>query len=228
MSSHPPDTPALRRGFAVVDVETSGLDPARHRVIEVAVTQLDPTGRSQREWSSLVRVPGSTGPVHVHGLTSESLKDAPNFADIAPQLADLLRDRILVAHNAAFDWSFLAMEARRSRIELPVSERLCTWHLAKALQLPTSNLRLGTLAEHWGIPVDQAHRAGDDVRVLVQVLGHCLDEAAQAGTPLPLEPCAPLSRWWRLAALRHRARREWRRHTRRVRHAVREFRGRNA
>lgn len=215
--------PPLRRGFAVVDVETSGLDPVRHRVIEVAVTQLTSAGRIEREWSSLVRVPGGTGPVHIHGLTTDDLRDAPTFAELVDELCGLLDGRILVAHNAAFDWAFLAAEAARAQAELPVSERLCTVHLARSLDLPTSNLRLGTLAEHWSIPVDTAHRAPDDVRVLVDVLRHCLERAGQRGIAMPLEECSPMPGFWRvrltLTRWRRTARQRWRR--------VRRSRGRS-
>ena len=203
--------PPARRGFAVVDVETSGLDPLRHRVIEVAVTQLTPSGGLEREWSSLVRARGGTGPVHIHGLSDDDVRDAPGFADLVDELSELLDGRILVAHNAAFDWAFLAAEARRAGRQLPVGERLCTWHLARALDLPTANLRLGTLAEHWNIPVENAHRAGDDVRVLVGVLRHCLDAAGRDGVPLPLESCAPLPHFWRTQARWQRARTKVRR-----------------
>lgn len=209
--------PPVRRGFAVVDVETSGLDPTRHRVIEVAVTQLSPSGVVEREWSTLLRPRGGTGPVHVHGITGADLRGAPRFAEVAPTLRHLLEGRILVAHNAAFDWAFLAHEAARSRVALPVEERLCTVTLARQLGIPSRNLRLGTLADHWNIPVTQAHRAADDVRVLVEILRRCLDEAGRQRSPLPLEVCLPARRWWRLAGVQHRFRRRLRSAARRSR-----------
>ena len=86
MSAPSAPTPSLRRGFAVVDVETSGLDPTKHRVIEVAVTQLSPAGVVESEWSTLVRARGGTGPVHIHGLTDHDLRDAPTFAEVAGTL----------------------------------------------------------------------------------------------------------------------------------------------
>ena len=216
MSAPSAPTPSLRRGFAVVDVETSGLDPTKHRVIEVAVTQLSPAGVVESEWSTLVRARGGTGPVHIHGLTDHDLRDAPTFAEVAGTLRGLLEGRILVAHNAVFDWTFLAHEAARAHTSLPVEERLCTVTLARQLGIPSRNLRLGTLAEHWGIPVTQAHRAADDVHVLVDVLRQCLDEAGRQRSPLPLEQCLPAARWWLLAGVAHR----WKRRARGARRAT--------
>ena len=63
------------------------------------------------------------------------LAGQPCFADIAEHLAPLLRGRILVAHNAAFDYAFLAAEARRCDTELPVTSVLCTLELAALLDL---------------------------------------------------------------------------------------------
>lgn len=183
--------PATRRGFAVVDVETTGLDPSKHRVIEVAVTQVSPDGEVEQAWSSLVFTWGSTGPVHIHGLTRAMLFDAPTFAEVMPTLRQLLDGRILVAHNAAFDWLFLATEAARARSALPVEERLCTVNLARALAIPATNLKLSTLADHWGIDPGRSHRAADDVATLVQVLVRCLDESGRQSAPLPLEACSP-------------------------------------
>ena len=112
--------------------------------------------------------------------------------------------------------AFLAHEAARAHTSLPVEERLCTVPLARQLGIPSRNLRLGTLAEHWGIPVTQAHRAADDVHVLVDVLRQCLDEAGRQRSPLPLEQCLPAARWWRLAGVAHR----WKRRARGARRAT--------
>lgn len=189
--------PALRFGFAVVDVETTGLDPAQHRIIEIAVTLVSAAGVIEREWSSLVHVDGDTGPVHIHGLTPQHLVGAPTFPELLPVLSELLANRILVAHNAEFDWNFLAYEAARAGSKLPVEERLCTVHLARQLQISSPNYKLATLAKHWQIDPGNAHRAEDDVRTLVKILDHCLSEAAQQGAALPLEAChhPRLSRW---------------------------------
>lgn len=188
----------MRCGFAVVDVETTGLDPDKHRVIEVALTQVSVDGEVTREFSTLVRTRGETGPVHIHGLTPEHLADAPTFRQIADELAQLLEGRILVAHNAAFDWDFLSREAARAGVSLPVSERLCTVNLARCLAITAPNYKLTTLAEHWGIDAGTSHRASDDVATLVGVLRHCLSEAGRQGAGLPLETCAPPSgaKWW--------------------------------
>ena len=178
-------------GYAVVDVETSGLSPAHHRVLQVAVTQVEPDGSLGRSWSSLLDPGCDPGPVHVHGLTRERLAGAPQYQEIAASLDEHLRGRVLVAHNARFDWGFLAAESERARAPLSVTQRMCTLALSRSLDLPVSNLTLATVAAYWGVVQQRAHDATDDVRVLVEVLRHSLAAADRLGMSLPLTACGP-------------------------------------
>ena len=187
--TQPARLPQTRFGFALVDVETTGLDLQHDRVIEIAVRLMDVDGTVTQDWSTLVHTRRDPGPVHIHGLTADHLADAPTFAQLAPELARLLDGRILVAHNAEFDWGFLSREAARVGMTLPVSERLCTVNLARRLHIDAPNFKLSTLASHWGVDVGTAHQASDDVATLAEVLRFCLAEAGQQGAALPLEPC---------------------------------------
>ncbi|MEZ0494617.1 exonuclease domain-containing protein [Kineococcus sp. TBRC 1896] len=181
-----------RHRYAVLDVETTGLRPeAGDRVVQVAVCLVDPRGVVERSWSTLVDPRRDPGPVHVHGITRERLAGAPVFADIAPVVAELLTGRVFVAHNAGFDWKFLDAEMSAAGVRLPSRERLCTWKLAQRLQLPVENLKLSTLAAHWGIAQLRAHDAADDTRVLVEVLREELTLAQRAKVDLPLVRFAP-------------------------------------
>ena len=177
------------QSWAVVDVETSGFQPDSGRVLSVAALVLDPAGRPQQRFSSLVDAGVDPGPAHVHGLTRERLAGAPRFDQIAPELLGMLDGRILVAHNAAFDHRFLAAEVERAGLKLPVEQRLCTLALSRRLGLAVSDHRLATLAAYWGVPQERAHDALDDVTVLARILTHSLLLAAQLDLPLPLVGC---------------------------------------
>ncbi|MEU3853463.1 DEDDh family exonuclease [Streptomyces sp. NPDC029554] len=177
--------------WAVVDVETSGLVARRDRVLSLAVVVLGPDGEQTDEFSTLLDPGCDPGPVHVHGLTSERLRGAPAFDQVAPRIAAMLRDRVLVAHNAQFDYDFLAHEFARAGTALPVTRRLCTLALNRRVDPPTEDLRLGTLAAHYGVHQVRAHDALDDTRVLVGVLRESLREAARLELPLPFVSCPP-------------------------------------
>lgn len=172
--------------YVVVDVETSGTDPQTDRVLSIAALTLHPDGTVDRTLHTLLNPGVDPGPTNIHGLTSAMLAGQPDYATIAPALADLLRGRILVAHNVAFDYAFLAAEARRSGTELPVTTALCTVELARSLNLGTNSLSLAALAHHWGITQTNPHDALDDARVLAAILRHALTTAAHRSIALPL------------------------------------------
>ncbi|GAB2938739.1 hypothetical protein GCM10027028_44540 [Streptomyces sundarbansensis] len=186
-----PVLPEYFHDWALVDVETSGLRPGRDRVLSLAVVTLDGYGRQTGAFSTLLNPGCDPGPVHVHGLTRARLAGSPPFEEIAPQLGALLSGRVLVAHNAQFDYDFLAHEFARVRSWVPVSRRLCTLALNRLIAPATPNLKLGTLAAHYGVRQDRAHDAQDDVRVLTGILQGSLDAAGRLGLDLPLLACPP-------------------------------------
>ncbi|MFE2049131.1 DEDDh family exonuclease [Streptomyces sp. NPDC059459] len=185
---------AYPQGYAVVDVETTGL--ARDdRIISAAVYRLDARGEVEDHWYTLVDPQRDPGPVWIHGLTSEALRGAPLFPDVAEEFAARLDGRVLVAHNAVFDWQMIAREYARAKREVPVRQRLCTIALAKALDLPLPNHKLESLAAHFGVVQQRAHHALDDARVLAEAFRPSLLAAAAGGVRLPLLECRPLTEW---------------------------------
>ncbi|MEU9733616.1 DEDDh family exonuclease [Streptomyces sp. NPDC048002] len=185
---------AYPQGYAVVDVETTGL--ARDdRIISAAVYRLDARGEVEDHWYTLVNPERDPGPVWIHGLTSEALEGAPLFPDIAEEFSARLADRVLVAHNAVFDWQMISREYARARSEAPVRQRLCTIALSKELGLPLPNHKLESLAAHFGVVQQRAHHALDDARVLAEAFRPSLRAAAEGGVRLPLHECRPLTEW---------------------------------
>jgi len=177
-----------RDGWVVVDVETSGFRPGHARVLSVAALAIDSEGKVEHSVVSLVNPGVDPGPTHIHGITTEMLEDQPVFAEIAGDLADLMHGRTLVAHNAGFDYSFLTAEAEIAGVVLPIDRVMCTVELARRLELGLQNLRLETLARHWGVPQTRAHDAFDDALVLSRVLWPALQRARQRDVWLPVRP----------------------------------------
>ncbi len=175
-------------GWAVVDVETSGFRPGVARILSLAVLGLDREGHVEQSFVSLLNPGVDPGPTHVHGLTAAMLEDQPQFADVVGDVVEVLRGRTLVAHNVAFDHAFLAAEAELADAELPVDSVMCTVELARRLELGLDNLRLETLAAHWGVAQERPHDAFDDARVLTGVLAPALDRARELDVWLPVHP----------------------------------------
>lgn len=169
-----------------MDVETSGFRPGQARIVSLAALAVGDDGNVEHSLATLLDPGVDPGPTHVHGLTAEMLTGQPRFADVADDLVEILRGRTLVAHNVGFDYAFLAAEAELVGVELPVDTVMCTVELARRLQLGTENLRLETLAAHWGATQLRPHDALDDALVLAQILKPLLARARERRSWLPV------------------------------------------
>lgn len=166
--------------FAVVDLETSGLRAETDSILQVAVVLLDAGGRRLHEWSSYVRPPrrwrSPLGPVEIHGIRRRDVVAAPTLARILPIVADLVRGRVLVAHNAPFDLGFLRAAARRTGVELAHTGTLCTLQLSRQLgDRGQVNHKLASLCAEFGVDPGRAHHALYDARAAGAVLPHLLE-----------------------------------------------------
>jgi DNA polymerase-3 subunit epsilon len=172
--------------FAVVDTETTGLDPRRgHRIIELAVVRVGSELDVEDEWDSLLNPDRNVGASAIHGIHFADVENAPRFADIAGDVLDLLGGEILVTHNRRFDVAFLAAEFRRVGYAFK-PDALCTLELAEELGLPS---RLRDCCERLGVPCELGHAASVDARAVACVLPQLLEEASEAGLPLRFAPC---------------------------------------
>jgi len=156
-------------GFAVVDLETTGLFTGRgDRVLEIAVVHVDEAGAITGEWQTLVNPSRDLGPQRIHGIVAADILGAPSFADIAPALIDLLAGRVLVAHNASFDVGFLTAEFERLGYSFSVTP-LCTMRLAREF-IPGAGRSLSDCCDAYGITLENAHRASVDARATAELL----------------------------------------------------------
>ena len=175
--------------FAVVDIETSGLSLRRHRILQVAVVTIE-DGAVVDEWSSLVRLRWPwqrVGARSVHGIDRRSLRTAPDRRHVIRELADRLEGSVFTAHNAAFDWSFIARAARRERVALPPVQQLCTLRLSRRLDPDrTASHRLDDLCLRYDVTNSRPHDALQDARATAAVLQHLLT-ANQVAAPGDLD-----------------------------------------
>ena len=162
--------------YVVLDTETTGLAPERDRIVWVAVAILEDRIVTER-WSTFLD-PGPNSRVRVAGI---DLAGQPAFADIAAQLATLLRGGVLVAHNARFDLSFLAAEYQRAGSVTPDVPVICTLRLAHRLGLGVASLSLVDCCAHFGISHRRRHRADEDVEATLQLLQQLLPLASARG-----------------------------------------------
>lgn len=164
--------------FAVVDVETSGLRPGRHHVLQIGLVTVTSNGTVVDRWSTLVRLRRPwhrVGPRHIHGITRKALRGAAKPSKAFAELSRRLDGAIFTAHNASFDSRFIERAARRARVSLHIERRLCTLDLARRLD-PDRQLThgLADLCGRYGISLTDHHDALADATATAAVLPHLL------------------------------------------------------
>jgi DNA polymerase-3 subunit epsilon len=169
-------------GYAVVDVETTGLFTGRwhNRVVEIGVVHVGRDGGITDEWCTLVNPERDLGPQHIHGVRASDVRDAPTFADLAGDVAARLDGRVVVAHNLGFDLRFLRYEYERLGLDVPLDVEfgLCTMALSEHyLRSPSRSLAACCAAA--GIRQDVAHSALHDARAAAELLGYLIRVAEQ-------------------------------------------------
>lgn len=158
------------RRFAVVDVETTNGGRGEQRIIEVGVSVVE-DGHIARDWDALIN-PGQPIPYWVQqltGITNETVRSAPPFAEVAPRLLDELEDAILVGHHARFDVGCLNSEVSRLLGQRLANPYLCTAELARRYLPGSENYRLQTLSQWLRLTHERPHRAGSDARATAEL-----------------------------------------------------------
>lgn len=157
--------------YTFIDVETTGGNPNSDRITEIGIVRIE-NGIKVAEFQSLVN-PQQHIPHYIQqltGINQEMTKNAPLFEDIKHKVNELLRDTIFVAHNAAFDYSFIKSEFKRLD-DTYRSKLLCTVRLSRALYPDFRSHNLSSIIERFGISVESRHRAFDDAYALWDFFG---------------------------------------------------------
>ncbi len=171
--------PANSRKIAVVDTETTGVYPTRDRVIEVAIVLADWDGTVEERFVTLINPNRDLGETNIHGIRASDLNDAPAFSEVAGDIVDRLRDRVVVGHNIPFDLRMLHSEYHRMNLELPDIPHLCTLRLAYKLGPSSRNLR--DCCSYFGVNPGRWHSALDDASATLELLMRFMDRSEEHG-----------------------------------------------
>jgi DNA polymerase-3 subunit epsilon len=157
------DQPVARTEYLAVDTETNGLAGDLCELTEVGAVVVG-GGECHDVWESLVRVerPLSRGIERFTGITQAMVDSAPPPDEVLAELEELMRDRVLVAHNSRFDTRVLRQAFERAGLDWPDPPTLCTVSLARRFAPLIRKRGLAVLADALGIEVDEVHRALPD------------------------------------------------------------------
>lgn len=147
----------------ILDLETTGLSPFYDKITEIAAIKYV-NGIEKERFHTLInperRIPRFI--TALTGITNEMVQDAPTIKEILPSLKEFLKDNIIVAHNATFDYNFLKYNFETHLQEEFKNEKICTAKLARRIHSDLPSKRLSALSEHYGIRQEIKHRALND------------------------------------------------------------------
>ncbi len=173
----------IEANFAIVDVETSGLQAENSHIIEIAILQISRDGKQIKRFETLVRPPDDhVGRSDIHKIEQSHVLDAPRFSEITGDVLEALSDCILVAHNAKFEEMFLSEEFKRAGITVPTIPAIDTMWLAQ-MGLDLSNYKLATVVESFGYKIQGAHTAYGDIEAVSKFLPELLESLPELKYP---------------------------------------------
>ena len=166
-----PSNPLGRR--VVVDLETTGLSPRHgHRIIEIGAVAVE-GGAIGDEFTMLVDagVPIPLTVQAIHGITADMLEGRPKTEEALRSFSAFIGDSVLIAHNAAFEVTFLRHEFARLKLGFP-NRHVCTLEMSRRHLPRLPDYTLETVYLHLFPDADflrQSHRALDDARMTAKI-----------------------------------------------------------
>ena len=168
--------------FAVVDVETTGLNPEIDRIVQLAAVIVNGDGDIIDSFDTIVKPENPDeyqhGAEHIHGISAEQVSSGMPLRIALEKLWDISAGNVFTAHNAQFDLGFLHAESERVGINDHVEVHIDTLELSRRTTGADNTRRHNLLAlcEHYGIERDKVHEAKSDATATAQLLMHLMKE----------------------------------------------------
>lgn len=159
----------VKKTYAIIDIETTGGRADRDKITEIAIVLHDGE-RELGRFESLVNperaIPNNI--TRITGITDEMVEEAPKFYEIAKKVVEMTEGAIFVAHNVRFDYGFIKSEFARLGYTY-TRKQLCTVRLSRKAFPGLRSYSLGNLIKHFGIRVNDRHRAMADTLATVDL-----------------------------------------------------------
>lgn len=157
--------------YAIVDIETTGSHASSNGITEIGIVIHDGT-QVLHMYETLVNphIPIPYFIQRLTGITDDMVANAPSFEEVAGHIHELLQDKVFVAHNVNFDYSFLNHQLQQCGYELG-SRKLCTVRLSRKIIPGLYGYSLGKLCHQLNINITNRHRAGGDALATAILFG---------------------------------------------------------
>ena len=168
--------------FAVVDFETTGLNPETDRIVQLAAVIVNGDGEIIDSFDTIVKPESPAeyqhGAEHIHGISAEQVSNGMPLHTALEKLWDISTGNVFTAHNAPFDLGFLHAESKRVGLNGSIEVHIDTLELSRRISGADNSRRhnLFALCEHYGIERDKVHDAKSDATATAQLLMHLIKE----------------------------------------------------
>lgn len=150
--------------YVVVDVETTGLSPIEHEILEIGAIYVK-AGQIESTFQAIIKTKTKI-PQHIKvltGLSDEIIsKEGRNQSEVISDFLSFAADFPVISHNASFDYQFLRSACEQCGLPLFSNRCIDTLSLARRLVDDVGNYKLTTLLQYFGIEEKGAHRSVND------------------------------------------------------------------
>lgn len=169
----------MNKIYTIIDIETTGGDPKRDRITEIAVYRYDGQ-KVVDQFTTLINpevpIPGII--THITGIDNDMVANAPRFFEVARRIVEITEGAVFVAHNVRFDYSFIQREFRNLGYTF-TRKKLCTVQLSRKLMPGLPSYSLGKICTHLDISNEARHRADGDARATLELFRHLIHRDEQ-------------------------------------------------
>ena len=155
--------------FAFVDIETTGGYSTKNCITEIAIILFDGE-QVEGKFHTLINPEAPIQPFvqSMTGITNKMVENAPKFEDVAENIFNLLKDRVFVAHNVNFDYSFVSQHLKSVGFNIDLA-KICTVKLSRKIFPGLPKYGLGSLTNHFNIENKARHRAIGDAEAMMDL-----------------------------------------------------------
>lgn len=166
----------LHRPICFFDLETTGIDVAKDRIVEISILKIFPNGNKEsKTWlvNPTISIPAQV--TAVHGITNEKVANEPTFKQLAPMVYQFIKDADLAGYNSdRFDIPLLAEELLRADIDFDMKNRVAVD--VQTIFHKKEERTLGAAYKFYcGETLENAHSAAADTNATYEILKAQLD-----------------------------------------------------
>ena len=170
----------LNKPICFFDLETTGIDVAKDRIVEIAIFKVFPNGNKEsKTWLVNPTIPIPPQSTAIHGISNDKVANEPAFNELAPQIYNMIKDSDLAGYNSdRFDIPLLAEEMLRSGVDFDMKNRVSV-----DVQTIFHKMEERTLSAAYKFYCDQnlenAHSAEADTMATYEIMKGQLDRYPQ-------------------------------------------------